>query len=510
MPNLRLLKVIQPSGCTKTLNFSQGLESLPDELRYLSWDSYPLESLPSDFKMRNLVELHLRNSQLEHLCLGVQHFRRLKVLNLRRSRNLTQIPDLTKAPCLEKIELKDCKRVVNLPRITGMLKFLQSLDLSGCSRVDKFPELPRNIKELNMSGTKIRQVPSTIEHLSHLERFVLSKCRKLETLPTSIHKLKSLRYLDLDDCMQFKYLPKNLEPSLSTDLLLLEILDLNNTKISEIPDWIIRLPSLVQLVICETRITTIPASIKYSKLHHLEVRGCKFLLSLPELPVSLTFVDAQGCTSLEKVTISSIALGPQVPYRSSNYERLIIDDSLKLDRDNIMNEFLSRAVRMANGLAKDIRFLRAGYNLQVVISFLGKEIPEWFSHKREGCVTIMKLSPHWNNTNFPGFAACLILGWNDNGDSPRRPWANLKCKMYVKTINGQTCINRASRLCNLREDPSSNYVFLWYFHVEDLDSSAEEISFHFNKDIKVNFNGPMSTPQVKRCGIRMLSPQDAA
>ena len=72
MPNLRLLKVFQPYGCTKTLNFSQGLESLPDELRYLRWDYYPLKSLPSDFKMRNLVELHLYKSQLEHLCLGVQ------------------------------------------------------------------------------------------------------------------------------------------------------------------------------------------------------------------------------------------------------------------------------------------------------------------------------------------------------------------------------------------------------------------------------------------------------
>ena len=37
---------------------------LPDSLRYLEWSHYPLESLPSNFCLENLVELHMPNSRV--------------------------------------------------------------------------------------------------------------------------------------------------------------------------------------------------------------------------------------------------------------------------------------------------------------------------------------------------------------------------------------------------------------------------------------------------------------
>jgi len=49
------------------LYLHQGLESLPNELRYLGWAHYPLESLPSNFSVENLVELHLPYSRLKKL-----------------------------------------------------------------------------------------------------------------------------------------------------------------------------------------------------------------------------------------------------------------------------------------------------------------------------------------------------------------------------------------------------------------------------------------------------------
>lgn len=53
------------------LYLSQGLESLPNELRYLRWTHYPLESLPSKFSAENLVELHLPYSRVKKLWLKV-------------------------------------------------------------------------------------------------------------------------------------------------------------------------------------------------------------------------------------------------------------------------------------------------------------------------------------------------------------------------------------------------------------------------------------------------------
>nr|XP_028959299.1 TMV resistance protein N-like [Malus domestica] len=60
MSNLRLLIV---NGGSK---FHASLD-LPDALRYLYWDEYPLESLPSKFSPKNLVELHMPFSLVQKL-----------------------------------------------------------------------------------------------------------------------------------------------------------------------------------------------------------------------------------------------------------------------------------------------------------------------------------------------------------------------------------------------------------------------------------------------------------
>ncbi|MCI23252.1 NBS-containing resistance-like protein, partial [Trifolium medium] len=55
-----------------SLSLPQGLESLPNELRYLRWEYYPLDSLPSKFSAENLVTLNLPYSQLKKLWHGVK------------------------------------------------------------------------------------------------------------------------------------------------------------------------------------------------------------------------------------------------------------------------------------------------------------------------------------------------------------------------------------------------------------------------------------------------------
>ena len=47
-----------------------GLECLPDGLRYLHWHEYPLKSLPSNFDLENLIKLHLPYSKVEQLWEG--------------------------------------------------------------------------------------------------------------------------------------------------------------------------------------------------------------------------------------------------------------------------------------------------------------------------------------------------------------------------------------------------------------------------------------------------------
>ncbi|KDP42288.1 hypothetical protein JCGZ_01612 [Jatropha curcas] len=83
MPNLRFL------GINAKWILPDGLDFLPEQLRYLSWHFYPLKSLPLKFCPNNLVQLRLPYSQLEQLWKGdSKPFKSLKVMDLRNSRSL--------------------------------------------------------------------------------------------------------------------------------------------------------------------------------------------------------------------------------------------------------------------------------------------------------------------------------------------------------------------------------------------------------------------------------------
>jgi hypothetical protein len=73
MTNLRYLSIYNVSnGSTCNVYFPDGLEWLSDKLRYLKWDGYCLEYLPSTFCAEMLVELQMSNSKLKKLWDGVQ------------------------------------------------------------------------------------------------------------------------------------------------------------------------------------------------------------------------------------------------------------------------------------------------------------------------------------------------------------------------------------------------------------------------------------------------------
>ncbi|KAL5541477.1 hypothetical protein UlMin_009187 [Ulmus minor] len=192
------------------------LKYLPNCLRYLHWECYPGKSLPSNFKPRNLIELHMPNSKLEQLWDGVQKLGSLKHINLSHSELLTKIPDLSLAPKLERINLCGCNNLKTLPKLSGNLQLLR-LDDSG-----------------------IEQIPaSSIECLSSLQRLSLKRCRSLESLPSNIWKLKALEEIDLSCCSKLRNLPE-----IENHLEHLWRLNLQYTPIQKLPSSI---ENLIQL-----------------------------------------------------------------------------------------------------------------------------------------------------------------------------------------------------------------------------------------------------------------------
>lgn len=93
------------------------------------------------------------------------------------------------------------------------MKSLEILILSGCSKLEQFPEIPENsegLKYLFLDGTALSELPSSIGNLIGLVLLNLTNCKKLLCLPQSICELMSLRILTVAGCSQLKELPNEL------------------------------------------------------------------------------------------------------------------------------------------------------------------------------------------------------------------------------------------------------------------------------------------------------------
>ncbi|RXH97700.1 hypothetical protein DVH24_010025 [Malus domestica] len=125
------------------MDLSQGLQSLPNSLRYLYWQQYPLKSLPSKFSPQNLVELRLPYSFAgEKLWSKNQNLGNLKVIELSFCKHLTEVPDLSHCPKIEHIDLYGCTKLVRIPSYFKDLDKLRCLNLGWCTSLEFLPVLP--------------------------------------------------------------------------------------------------------------------------------------------------------------------------------------------------------------------------------------------------------------------------------------------------------------------------------------------------------------------------------
>ncbi|VVA38303.1 PREDICTED: TMV resistance, partial [Prunus dulcis] len=123
---LRLPKLeAVPWNCTEAFNemhglrllhfdnvvFSSGPKILPNSLRIIQWSWYPSKSLPSRFEPHVLSKLEMRGSKLVRLWDGAKDFPKLKYMDLSYSDKLTSIPDFTRMPNLEELNLEGCKKL---------------------------------------------------------------------------------------------------------------------------------------------------------------------------------------------------------------------------------------------------------------------------------------------------------------------------------------------------------------------------------------------------------------
>ncbi|CAH8276344.1 unnamed protein product [Arabidopsis lyrata] len=293
MDNLQYLSVF---NCSINIKLPRGLFFLPYKLRLLEWENFPLKSLPSTFKAKYLVELIMVDSKLEKLWEGTQPLGRLKKMNMCGSKYLKEIPDLSKAINLEKLDLYGCSSLVTLPSSIQNAIKLRKLNCSGELLIDSKPlEGMRNLQYLSVLNWSNMDLPQGIVHFPH--------------------KLISLRWYEFP----LKCLPSNFKAEYLVELIMvnskleklwernqplgsLKTMNLSNSKyLKEIPDLsnAINLEE-VELSGCSS-LVALPSSIQNAiKLNYLDMSECRKLESFPtHLNLkSLEYLDLTGCLNL--------------------------------------------------------------------------------------------------------------------------------------------------------------------------------------------------------------------
>lgn len=191
-------------------------------------------------------------------------------MDLSGSFHLKELPDLSNAMNLERLELSSCKSLVELPASFSHLQKLKKLAMGGC---------------LNL------QVIPAHMNLASLEQVFLGGCSRLRNIPLISTNIKELHISET----AVENLPAS--NKLWSRLWSLNIrCNKNLKKITHLPTGV------THLDLSYSDIERIPNCIKaLHRLYSLNLTGCKRLASLPELPGSLKLLMAKDCESLETV-----------------------------------------------------------------------------------------------------------------------------------------------------------------------------------------------------------------
>ncbi|TXG47014.1 hypothetical protein EZV62_026308 [Acer yangbiense] len=335
----------------------------------------------------------------------------IKSLDLNRS-GVEEVPSTIESLSkLERLNMVECESLKRISESICKLKSLDRLDLSGCCKLESFPDILEGmeLKYLDLRRTAIKELPPSIENLNRLEELVLSNVHgrsKLEKMPplSGLCSLKELR--------------------------------LNNSNLTEISEDIGCLSSLEMLDLRgNSKFGKLPKSIKkLSKLYHLSISFCYKLRSLPELPSSLRYLEAKNCKEL----IQSLPDESEIELCADGCGSFIFNfmNCLKLNQKAVRNLFRDSVLKMQlMGTEKIISLFKVisppphlppsrfcsintppDEEVKVGICLPGSEIPEWFScYKNNGSsINIPGLRNDCGRSSYiMGFAVCLVFGFED-------------------------------------------------------------------------------------------------
>ena len=259
---------------------------------------------------------------------------KLKLIDLSDSQNLIKILNFSRVPNLKQLILQRCIRLSKIHASLENLKYLIRLDLNGCSKINELPENLgniKNLKELDVSETAITELPSSFVLLKNLKVLSLRGCEGLSSI--SSNKLVSFPLMRK---RRVEYPTGMLGRSLS-NLWSLTELNLGYCNLQAIPDGLGCLSSLTELDLRGNNFVCLPESTtRLSNMKCLCLCGCTHLRSLPELPLNIRGIDADGCTSLEILPLR---------LEDGSYQLLCLLNCVKLINDEDYGDMLLTTLR---------------------------------------------------------------------------------------------------------------------------------------------------------------------
>ncbi|KAK8633489.1 hypothetical protein V6N13_014334 [Hibiscus sabdariffa] len=532
MKKLRLLKVLCLSNC-------DGLKYLSNELRLLDWKGCPLRSLPSSFQPDNLVALLLQYSRIKQLWKGIRPLHKLKVLNLKGSRDLIKTPDFRMTPDLEILILEGCTKIVDVHPSIGELKRLKTLNLrgckslrilptkigleslqtfilSGCSNLLCFPEIACKmecLKALNLSGCyRVGILPESLQQAEFLEELDLSGTAMTKP-PGFIFRLKNLKVLSFNGCKGSSSKFRQNLPSLFKKILggktnsalmlhsLSGLSSLTELKLrdcnlceGDIPNDISCLSSLKRLDLSSNNFISIPDSLsRLYKLENLQLMNCRGLKLLPDLPTSIVDVSVYSC------------------YSSRGLMNIIGTNCYRLVENNNALTLLKKHLK---------EFGNSRKRFDVIIP--GSEIPRWFSHQSvESSIKILLPLNIQNDSQWMGVAFCCIFA---NGDASGDE--DIDCKVVIRCRETRHLYDGGLVLGKEYNQPiKNNHLFLRYLprvrlyprslEKECGESETENISTpdcsnqEFDElELSFTYHAHGKSAEVKKCGVRIVYEKD--
>ncbi|KAB2010818.1 hypothetical protein ES319_D10G269700v1 [Gossypium barbadense] len=496
--------------------------SLPNKLRYLCWDYFPLKTL-SSFNPKNLVMLILRSGNMEQLWNENDHMNlvNLREIDVSNCKKLRKIPNLSRATNLELLDCSYCESLVELPSLNHLAsRDEDKLRVEGCYSLRKFPQVPSHFCYLDLRETEIEEVPDAIKYLHKLERLLLSKS-KVEKVSINISKLELLSELNLSECpmVEFPKIPRSLtwldlsgtgieEAALSLDSLSnLQYLNMSGSSIQKLMCNITLFGSR------EFPTVDFPTpSLRSKILNHMRMDRCESLKLLSELPPYMQNLNVQYCTSLEKVSFADQNLY-QFDSLGDDLFGMLFCNCINLNPESIDN-IEENAMLKIGSLAKkwaaryDWKYQREDFP-RLICCFPGNKISaDKFKYQRMNSSLCLKIAPNrGSGSRFLVFAICLVA---DLTHCHRFKYLNCICEYHLTAAGGGDSKSYISKIsffdCSEPNKYNGDHVFILSSNdmVEE-DKNYEEASFKFyiiDNDDEVNEEEDYN--KVERCGVHVF------